>query len=60
MQLLFDEQLSEALVRKLADVFPNALHVRLQIMAVRPIQTYGSWPASTAASWSQRTATSID
>lgn len=29
MQLLFDEQLSEALVRKLADVFPNALHVRL-------------------------------
>ncbi len=29
MRLLFDEQLSEALVWKLADVFPGALHVRL-------------------------------
>ena len=29
MRLLFDEQLSEALVRKLGDVFPGALHVRL-------------------------------
>ena len=29
MRLLFDEQLSEALVRKLANVFPGALHVRL-------------------------------
>ena len=29
MRLLFDEQLSETLVRKLADVFPAALHVRL-------------------------------
>jgi predicted nuclease of predicted toxin-antitoxin system len=29
VQLLFDEQLSEVLVRKLADVFPHALHVRL-------------------------------
>ena len=29
MQLLFDEQLSEVLVRKLVDVFPHALHVRL-------------------------------
>ena len=29
MRLLFDEQLSEALVQKLADVFPGALQVRL-------------------------------
>ena len=29
MRLLFDEQLSEGLVQKLADVFPGALHVRL-------------------------------
>ena len=29
MRLLFDEQLSETLVRKLAEVFPAALHVRL-------------------------------
>ena len=29
MRLLFDEQLSEALVWKLVDVFPGALHVRL-------------------------------
>ncbi len=29
MRLLFDEQLSEALVHKLAGVFPDALHVRL-------------------------------
>lgn len=29
MRLLFDEQLSEVLVRKLVDVFPHALHVRL-------------------------------
>lgn len=29
MRLLFDEQLSEALVRTLANVFPDALHVRL-------------------------------
>lgn len=29
VQLLFDEQLSEVLVRKLGDVFPGALHVRL-------------------------------
>lgn len=29
MRLLFDEQLSEALVQQLADVFPGALHVRL-------------------------------
>ena len=29
MRLLFDEQLSEVLVKKLADVFPGALHVRL-------------------------------
>lgn len=29
MRLLFDEQLSEALVRKLVNVFPGALHVRL-------------------------------
>ena len=29
MRLLFDEQLSEALVQNLADVFPGALHVRL-------------------------------
>ena len=29
MRLLFDEQLSEALVRKLVDLFPGALHVRL-------------------------------
>jgi len=29
VRLLFDEQLSEALVRKLGDVFPGALHVRL-------------------------------
>ena len=29
MRLLFGEQLSEALVRKLAEVFPGALHVRL-------------------------------
>lgn len=29
MRLLFDEQLSETLIRKLAAVFPGALHVRL-------------------------------
>ena len=29
MRLLFDEQLSETLVKNLADVFPDALHVRL-------------------------------
>lgn len=29
MRLLFDEQLSEALVAKLAGAFPDALHVRL-------------------------------
>ena len=29
VHLLFDEQLSEVLVRKLVDVFPHALHVRL-------------------------------
>lgn len=29
MRLLFDEQVSEVLVKKLADVFPDALHVRL-------------------------------
>lgn len=29
MRLLFDEQLSEDLVRRVADVFPRALHVRL-------------------------------
>lgn len=29
MRLLFDEQLSEALIQKLGDVFPGALHVRL-------------------------------
>jgi predicted nuclease of predicted toxin-antitoxin system len=29
VRLLFDEQLSEALVRRLGDVFPGALHVRL-------------------------------
>ena len=29
VQLLFDEQLSEVLVRKLTDIFPRALHVRL-------------------------------
>jgi predicted nuclease of predicted toxin-antitoxin system len=29
VQLLFDEQLSEVLVRTLVDVFPHALHVRL-------------------------------
>ena len=28
MRLLFDEQLSEALVSALADVFPGSLHVR--------------------------------
>ena len=28
MRLLFDEQLSEALVKMLADLFPEALHVR--------------------------------
>ena len=26
--LLFDENLSESLVRRLADIYPNALHVR--------------------------------
>jgi len=29
VRLLFDEQLSEVLVRQLVDVFPRALHVRL-------------------------------
>lgn len=29
MRLLFDEQLSEALVHRLSGVFPDALHVRL-------------------------------
>ena len=29
MRLLFDEQLSEALVRMLADLFPESVHVRL-------------------------------
>ena len=29
MRLLFDEQLSEELVTKLADLFPESLHVRL-------------------------------
>jgi len=29
VRLLFDEQVSEVLVKKLADVFPGALHVRL-------------------------------
>jgi hypothetical protein len=49
VRLLFDEQLSEELVTALHDLFPDSLHVRLLVRAVRQTPSSGNWLAIMAA-----------
>ncbi len=55
MRLLFDEQLSEDLVKVLGDLFPDPFMFAYLAPAARLIPMSGSSRASTSAYWSPKT-----